>query len=136
MSCHLDTVADELACPSKRRLPVTDAGVRDDVLAYLFLLNSFFLHYGSPGMSKHSSVLSGYAWHGTRPSHCLGMRPALRHTAPGSLSQLPNRQESLRLSCFCLSSSRSLGRCLLLGQRSRMNFFSHYIRSLVPQDHR
>lgn len=52
MSCHLDTVADELACPSKRRLPVADAGVRDDVLAYLFLLNSFFLHYDDPSMSK------------------------------------------------------------------------------------
>src|SRR6266545_6647096 len=52
MSCHLDTVADELACPSKRRLPVADARVRDDVLAYLFLLNSFFLHYDGPTMSK------------------------------------------------------------------------------------
>ena len=34
-----------------------------------------------------------YAWHGTRPSHLLGMRPSLRHKAPGSLSQGSNRQE-------------------------------------------
>src|SRR5262249_14904445 len=31
------------------------------------------------------------------------------------------------------SSSRSLGRCLLLGQRSRMNFLPHHIRSLFHQ---
>ncbi len=36
-----------------------------------------------------------YAWHGTQPSHLLGMRPSLRHLAPGSLSQPPNRQEFL-----------------------------------------
>ena len=40
------------------------------------------------------------------------------------------------LSRFSSSSSRSLGPCLLLGQRSRMNFFSHHIRSLFHQDHR
>src|SRR5262249_30181098 len=34
-----------------------------------------------------------YAWHGTRSSHLLGMRPSLRHKAPGSLSQASNRQE-------------------------------------------
>src|SRR4249920_517676 len=34
-----------------------------------------------------------YAWHGTRPSHLLGMRPSLGHKAPGSLSQGSNRQE-------------------------------------------
>src|SRR5262245_56564983 len=67
-----------------------------------------------------------YAWHGTGPSHLLGMRPSLRHKAPGSLSQGSNRSGSF-LSRFCLSSSRSLGRCLLLGQRSRMNLFSHLI---------
>src|SRR5262245_27674943 len=76
-----------------------------------------------------------YAWHGTGPSHLLGMRPSLRHKAPGSLSQGSNRSGSF-LSRFCLSSSRSLGRCLLLGQRSRMNLFSHLIRSLLHQDHR
>jgi hypothetical protein len=34
-----------------------------------------------------------YSWHGTRPSHLLGMRPSLGHKAPGSLSQASNRQE-------------------------------------------
>ena len=34
-----------------------------------------------------------YSWHGTRPSHLLGMRPSLGHKAPGSLSQGSNRQE-------------------------------------------
>src|SRR5215831_9428421 len=34
-----------------------------------------------------------YAWHGTRPSHLLAMRPSLGHKAPGSLSQGSNRQE-------------------------------------------
>ena len=76
-----------------------------------------------------------YAWHGTGPSHLLGMRPSLGHKAPGSLSQGSNRQEFF-LSRFSTSSSRSLGRCLLLGQRSRMNLFSHLIRSLFHQDHR
>src|SRR5215468_12224463 len=76
-----------------------------------------------------------YAWHGTGPSHLLGMRPSLRHKAPGSLSQGSNRS-GVFLSRFCLSSSRSLGRCLLLGQRSRMNLFSHLIGSLFHQHHR
>jgi hypothetical protein len=34
-----------------------------------------------------------YSWHDRRPSHLLGMRPSLGHTAPGSLSQGSNRQE-------------------------------------------
>src|SRR5262249_14564940 len=34
-----------------------------------------------------------YAWHGTRPSHLLAMRPSLGHKAPGSLSQGSNGQE-------------------------------------------
>jgi hypothetical protein len=38
------------------------------------------------------------------------------------------------LSRFCATSSRSLGRCLLLGQRSRMNWFSNNVRALVFQD--
>ena len=40
------------------------------------------------------------------------------------------------LSRFCLSSRRSLGHGLLLGQRSRLNFFPHSIGSLFHQDHR
>src|SRR6266545_501334 len=39
-------------------------------------------------------------------------------------------------SWYCLSSSRSLGHSLLLGQRSRLNFFSHLVRSLFHQHHR
>jgi hypothetical protein len=37
---------------------------------------------------------------------------------------------------FCQSSSRSLGRCLLLGQRSRLNLLSDLIRPLFHQHHR
>ena len=37
------------------------------------------------------------------------------------------------LSRFCATSSRSLGRCLLLGQRSRMNLFSNNVGPLVFQ---
>ena len=40
------------------------------------------------------------------------------------------------LSRFSQPSSRSLGLCLLLGQRSRMNWFFHHIGSLLHQDHR
>jgi hypothetical protein len=39
-------------------------------------------------------------------------------------------------SWYCPSSSRSLGHRLLLGQRSRLNFFSHLVRSLFHQHHR
>lgn len=35
---------------------------------------------------------------------------------------------------FCLSSSRSLGRCLLLGHRTRMNAGSDHVRTLLHQD--
>ena len=35
---------------------------------------------------------------------------------------------------FCATSSRSLGRCLLLGQRSRTNLFSNNVRPLIFQD--
>ena len=40
------------------------------------------------------------------------------------------------LSWYCLSSSRSLGHSLLLGQRSRLNFLSDFVRSLLHQHHR
>src|SRR5215216_133015 len=39
-------------------------------------------------------------------------------------------------SWYWLSSSRSLGHSLLLGQRSRLNFFSDLVRSLFHQHHR
>src|SRR6266404_8074390 len=66
---------------------------------------------------------------------------ALTRNAPLSRAQSPGISVSsiepsgVFLSRFWLSSSRSLGRCLLLGQRSRMNFFSHLIRSLFLQHH-
>src|SRR5215510_3005101 len=73
-----------------------------------------------------------YAWHGTRPSHLLKMRPSLRHKAPGSLSQGSNRQEFF--------SPGSPGRRVVpwgdvssWGQRSRMNFLSHHIGPLFHQ---
>src|SRR5262245_20803982 len=65
------------------------------------------------------------------------MRPSLRHKAPGSLSTdriVERRSTPSRI--LRTSSSRSLGRCLLLGQRSRMNLLSHHVRSLLHQDHR
>ncbi len=67
----------------------------------------------------------------------------LTRNAPLSKAQSPGLSVSANepsgvfvFSWFCQSSSRSLGRCLLLGQRSRLNFFSDYIRSLLHQDHR
>src|SRR5258707_1890135 len=39
-------------------------------------------------------------------------------------------------SWYSPSSSRSLGHSLLLGQRNRLNFFSHLVRSLFHQHHR
>src|SRR5262245_11541697 len=65
------------------------------------------------------------------------MRPSLRHKAPGSLSTdriVERRSTPSRI--LRTSSSRSLGRCLLLDQRSRMNLLSHHVRSLLHQDHR
>src|SRR5262245_7534653 len=47
--------------------------------------------------------------------------PLFRAQSPGiSVSSI--EPSGVCLSRFCLSSSRSLGRCLLLGQRSRMTF--------------
>src|SRR6266567_1768713 len=65
----------------------------------------------------------------------------LTRNAPLSKAQSPGISVSrvepsgVLVSRFCPSSSRSLGRCLLLGQRSRMNFSSHFVRSLFHQDH-
>src|SRR6266705_6928285 len=74
---------------------------------------------------------------------CVARHTAVTLTRNAPLSKAPSpgisvsRIEPLGVfvSRFCLSSSRSLGRCLLLGQRSRMNFFSHHVRSLLHQDH-
>src|SRR2546428_1157122 len=85
-----------------------------------------------------------------KPSPTKERLAAMRGTAYGrhtylkcALSKAPSPGISVSrvepsgvfVSRFCLSSSRSLGRCLLLGQRSRMNFFSHHIRFLLHQDH-
>ena len=59
--------------------------------------------------------------------------PLSQAHCPG-LSVSETEPSGVVLSRFCTSSSRSLGRCLLLGQRSRMNLFSHHIRSLLHQD--
>src|SRR5919109_5403994 len=61
--------------------------------------------------------------------------PLFRAQGPGiSVSRV--EPSGVFFSRFCQSSSRSLGRCLLLGQRSRMNLFSDLIGSLLHQDHR
>src|SRR4051812_1431252 len=75
---------------------------------------------------------------------CVARRYAVTLTwhAPLSKAQGPGLSVSstepsgVFFSWFCLSSSRSLGRCLLLGQRSRLNFLSYLIGSLFHQDHR
>src|SRR6266536_4914602 len=75
-----------------------------------------------------------YAWHGTRAVTLTRNAPLSKAQSPGiSVSRV--EPSGVFPSRFCSSSSRSLGRCLLLGQRSRMNLFSHLIRSLFHQDH-
>src|SRR6266704_1559617 len=74
---------------------------------------------------------------------CVARHTAVTLTRNAPLSKAPSPGISVSrvepsgvfVSRFCLSSSRSLGRCLLLGQRSRMNFFSDHIGSLLHQDH-
>src|SRR5438093_2330055 len=74
---------------------------------------------------------------------CVARHTAVTLTRNAPLSKAPSPGISVSrvepsgffISRFYLSSSRSLKRCLLLGQRSRMNFFSHHIRSLLHQDH-
>src|SRR5262249_4046670 len=77
---------------------------------------------------------------------CVARHPAVTLTknAPLSKAQSPgisvcgsNRREKINSPRILrTSSSRSLGRCLLLGQRSRMNLLSHHVRSLLHQNHR
>src|SRR5262244_1067021 len=74
---------------------------------------------------------------------CVARRTAVTLTwdAPLSKAQCPGLSVSRIepfggfLSQFCLSSRRSLGHSLLLGQRSRLHFFSYHIRSLFHQDY-
>src|SRR5215471_5736549 len=95
-------------------------------------LFSFFLHDYRTSRPKRDLLL------------CVARHPVvtLTRNAPLSKAQSPGISVSsiepsgVFLSRFCLSSSRSLGRCLLLGQRSRMNLFSHLIGSLMHKDHR
>jgi hypothetical protein len=75
---------------------------------------------------------------------CVARHTAVTLTWHAPLSKAPGPGLSVSaiepsgvfLSRFWLSSSRSLGRCLLLGQRSRLNLLSYLIRSLFHQDHR
>src|SRR5437870_5736455 len=66
----------------------------------------------------------------------------LTRNAPHSRAQSPGisvssvERSGVFFSRFWLSSRRSLGQCLLLGQRSRMNFFSQLIGSLFHQHYR
>ena len=61
--------------------------------------------------------------------------PLSKAQGPG-LSVSSTEPSGVFFSRFCLSSSRSLGRCLLLGQRSRLNFLPYLIGSLFHQDYR
>src|SRR5262245_38647492 len=59
------------------------------------------------------------------------MRPSKAQSPGISVSRI--EPSGVFFSRFSKSSSRSLGRCLLLGQRSRMNFLSHHIGPLFHQ---
>ena len=76
-----------------------------------------------------------YSWHGTKSVTLTWDAPLSRAQSPG-LSVSNIEPLGVCLSRFWLSSSRSLGRCLLLGQRSRFNLFSNFVGSLLHQYHR
>src|SRR5215510_8423163 len=59
------------------------------------------------------------------------MRPSKAQSPGISVSRI--EPSGVFFSRFSTSSSRSLGRCLLLSQRSRMNFLSHHIGPLFHQ---
>ncbi len=61
--------------------------------------------------------------------------PFLKALRPG-LSVSKVEPSGVCFSWYWLSSSRSLGHSLLLGQRSRLNFLSDLVRSLFHQHHR
>src|SRR4029077_4636058 len=61
--------------------------------------------------------------------------PLLKALRPG-LSFSKIEPSGVFFSWYWLSSSRSLGHSLLLGQRSRLNFLSDLVRSLFHQHHR
>ena len=67
-----------------------------------------------------------------RPAVTLTWNAPSKAQGPG-ISVSRNEPSGVFVSRFCVSSSRFLGRCLLLGQRSRMNFLSHHIGPLFHQ---
>src|SRR5262249_35201391 len=74
----------------------SNAGELDNLLCGCqahYIRDLFFLSSFMTTVLPDQRETCCYAWHGTRPSHLLGMRPSLRHKAPGSLSQASNRQE-------------------------------------------
>src|SRR6266540_2092166 len=84
-----------------------------------------------PYPPKRDSLLY-VARHGAVTLTCDAPSKALR---PGiSVSRVEPSGDLF--SWYSPSSSRSLGHSLLLGQRSRLNFFSHLVRSLFHQHHR
>src|SRR6266571_5381535 len=84
-----------------------------------------------PHPPKRDSLLY-VARHGAVTLTCDAPSQALR---PGiSVSRVEPSGDLF--SWYSPSSSRSLGHSLLLGQRSRLNFFSHLVRSLFHQHHR
>src|SRR5882672_5175660 len=84
-----------------------------------------------PYPPKRDSLLY-VARHGAVTLTCNAPSKALR---PGiSVSRVEPSGDLF--SWYSPSSSRSLGHSLLLGQRSRLNFFSHLVRSLFHQHHR
>src|SRR5688572_6370347 len=106
------------------------------------------LRYAAMWMSsyKHTRALFLNDSFSSRPKRdllpCVA-RHTSRHTAlqcalskaqgPGLSFSHHEPSGVLSLSRFCATSSRSLGRCLLLDQRSRMNLFSNNVRSLFFQ---
>jgi len=83
---------------------------------------------------SHPRETCCYAWHGTKSVSLTWDAPLSKAQGPGiSVSRV--EPSGMFLSRFSKSSSLSLGRCLLLGQRSRMNLFSYHIGSLFHQDY-
>ena len=95
-------------------------------------LFSFFLHDFSTSRPKRDLLLF-VARHTTVT--LTRNAPLFRAQSPGiSVSRV--EPSGGFVSWYSPSSSRSLGHSLLLGQRSRLNFFSHLVRSLFHQHHR
>src|SRR5919198_672198 len=91
--------------------------------------SSFFLKRSFASRPKKRDLLPCVARHTGRHTalHCALSK------AQGPGLSVSKREPSgiISLSRFCATSSRSLGRCLLLGQRSRKNLLSNDVRSLV-----